>query len=85
MGILSNTASAMTRGYSKILLNEFIMPDQGASLIAAQLDIAMMTVLAGQERTESQFKEIVEAAGLKIIKIWGEKPAIDFIMELELK
>jgi len=75
----------MTKGYSKILLNEVVMSDQGASLIAAQLDIAMMAASAGQERTESQFKVLAEAAGLKITKIWGEAPDIDFTLELELK
>ena len=82
--ILSHIASAMTKGYSKILLNEFVIPDQGASLIAAQLDITMMVMLAGVERTESQFKELVKASGLKIAHIWGDDPDTERVLELEL-
>ena len=82
--ILSLTASAMTKGYSKILLNEFVIPDQGASLIAAQVDITMMVALAGAERTESQFKELAKVSGLKIVHIWGDDPDTERILELEL-
>ena len=61
------------------------MPDRDASLIATQVDITMMVALAGSERTESQLKELVEAVGLKIMKIWGDDPDAERILELELK
>ena len=83
--ILSKIAPAMKKGYSKILLNEFVLPDQGASLIATQVDMTMMVVLAGAERTKSQFEVLVDAAGLKLTKIWGDDPDTERILEIELK
>ena len=85
MEILSKIAPAMRKGYSKILLNEFVLPDQGASLIATQVDMTMMVALAGAERTESQFKALVDAAGLQLTKIWGDDPDTERIIEIELK
>ncbi|KAL6715883.1 hypothetical protein ACLMJK_006844 [Lecanora helva] len=83
--ILSNTASAMKKGYSKMLLNEFVLPDRGASMIATQVDITMMVCLAGAERTESQFRGLLDAAGLQLVKIWGDDADAERILEVELK
>jgi len=35
-----------------------------------QRDLAMMGIINGIERTPAQFKVIVEAAGLSMVKIW---------------
>lgn len=65
ISILKNIASAMTPGYSKILINEWILPDTGASLQEASLDMQMMMAFGGMERGESQWKELLERSGLK--------------------
>lgn len=83
--ILSQLASAMTPGYSKIILNELVLPDQGCSLVAAQLDISMMAELAATERSESHWHTLVGSAGLKIERIWTEVPESESIIELGLK
>lgn len=83
--ILSHLASAMTPGYSKIILNELVLPDKNCGLIPAQLDIAMMAELAAAERTERQWREVVDSAGLKIEKIWTDVPEAESIIELCLK
>ena len=82
--ILSNLASAMTPGYSKILLNELVLPDQGCSLVAAQIDINMMANLAATERSEWQWRDLVDSVGLKIEKIWTDVPEAGSIIELNL-
>ena len=81
--ILSQLALAMIRDHSKILLNEHVIPDQGAGLYATQLDISMMACLAGVERSERQWRELVRSTGLKIRKIWTADPDIESIIELE--
>lgn len=48
---LKHTPSAMTPGYFKILLNEWVLPDVGCSLYDALLDIQMMLGPTGMERT----------------------------------
>lgn len=83
--ILSQVATAMTEGYSKILLNELVIPDQGASLVAVQSDITMMACLAAIERSKRQWHELIDAAGLKIEKIWTDVPEAESIMEVILK
>ena len=75
----------MTPGYSKIIINELVLPDQGCSLIAAQLDISMMAELAATERSEGQWHEVVGSAGLKIENIWTGVPESESIIELGLK
>lgn len=45
--ILARIREAMTPGYSKLLLNEFILPAQNVPLYPALLDINMMALLNG--------------------------------------
>ncbi|KAJ2990118.1 hypothetical protein NUW58_g3112 [Xylaria curta] len=66
--ILKNTAAAMSRGYSKLLLSEFVLPASNTPLYPALLDINMMALLNGMERTEAQFTKLLDAAGLKVVK-----------------
>lgn len=75
----------MTPGYSKILLNELVIPDIGCGVIAAQLDITMMACLASEERSEKQWQNIVDSVGLKIEKIWTDVPEAESIIELVLE
>ena len=75
----------MTPGYSKVLLNELVLPDQGCGIIAAQVDITMMACVASEERTERQWDELAGSAGLKIEKIWTDRPEAESIIELALK
>lgn len=61
----------MERGYSKMLINDWVLPDRGASFQAAMMDMNMMANLAGKERTESQWKSLLDQAGLLVVEIWG--------------
>ena len=83
--ILVHLASAMKPGYSKILLNELVLPDQGCGIIAAQVDITMMACCAATERSEKQWHELIDSAGLKIEKIWTDVPEAESIIELVLR
>lgn len=69
--ILRNVVKAMTPGYSKLLINEYVLPDVGVPLYPALLDINMMALLSGMERTETQWKELLASVGLRIVKIWS--------------
>jgi hypothetical protein len=60
----------MKPGYSKLLLHEMIVSDQGAPLFYAQLDMTMMAFNAGMERTAEQWKILIEQAGLVVVKIY---------------
>ena len=83
--ILSHLAAAMTSGYSKIILNELVLPNTGCGIVGAQIDIAMMAELAATERTERQWLELLDSAELKAEKIWTDVPKEVIIMEVVLK
>lgn len=61
----------MTPGYSKVLIHEWILPDTGAPLYPSLLDINMLALFAGMERTETQWRELLGSVGLEIVKIWS--------------
>ncbi|OJD27342.1 hypothetical protein ACJ73_01256 [Blastomyces percursus] len=68
--ILENVAAAMTPGYSKLLIHEMVVLEQGASQFQAQLDMTMMAFNSGMERTAKQWRELLEKAGLAMFKFW---------------
>lgn len=82
--ILSNTIAAMEPGYSKLILNEFIIPNQSSPLFSTGFDLQMMTMHAAQERTETQWKQLLERAGLKLVKFWIPPGGGEGIIEAEL-
>lgn len=82
MRILENTTSAMTPGYSKIVISDVVLPDKGAAAWPTKSDMSMLTLLAAMERSESQWKTLLERAGLKIIKIHQNVP--ESVVEAEL-
>ena len=74
----------MKPGYSKILLNEMVVPDKEADIVATQVDMIMMAALAACERSESHWKSLMEAAGLKIEKVWTDSPDSESVIEVVL-
>lgn len=82
--ILSNLKPALKKGYSKILLNEIVIPDQDANWFATSVDMIMLAAHAAQERTESNWKELAESVGLKVSKIWDCDGNPEKIIEVEL-
>ncbi|TVY78544.1 O-methyltransferase asqD [Lachnellula suecica] len=68
--ILCNLKSSMKPGYSKVLLNESILPERDCPAFFAAGDLNMMSCVAGIKRTEKQWAELVESAGLQLVKIW---------------
>jgi hypothetical protein len=83
--ILKHIAAAMTPGYSKLLLSEFVLPAQNVPLYPALLDVNMMALLNGMERTEAQFTKILEEAGFKVVKFWSVGAEIEGLVEAVLK
>ncbi|GAB1312628.1 hypothetical protein MFIFM68171_02838 [Madurella fahalii] len=68
--ILEQVRAAMKPGYSKLLLHEMVIPEKGASTFHAMLDITMMCFNAGMERTEREWRTLLEKAGLEVVKVW---------------
>ncbi|KAF2261350.1 sterigmatocystin 8-O-methyltransferase [Lojkania enalia] len=83
--ILSQTVPAMKKGYSKLLIDDAFLPTQGCPAVLGALDLAMMAMHAGKERTESQWKALLEKAGLTVNRFWSYKGGAAGIIEAELK
>lgn len=72
----------MAPGYSKILINDVVLPEKGAGRFPTQSDMTMLTLLAAMERTEAHWRTLLEKAGLKDIKIWYGDP--ESVIEAEV-
>lgn len=79
--ILRNTVSAMVPDYSKILIVDFVLPDTETPLMQASLDIQMMSIGAGVERSERQWRELLGSVGLEIAGIWSQSPGMESVIE----
>lgn len=75
----------MRSGYSKLLISELVLPQNGTALFPASLDIQMMGLHAGMERSETQWYELLDSEGLEIVKIWQLMPGGESVIEATLK
>jgi len=83
--ILANVKGAMERGYSKLLINENVIPDVKAHWEATALDIMMLTLFASKERMRAQWKYLLQdRAGLNIVEIWDVGNGVESLIECEL-
>lgn len=74
----------MTKGYSKLLINEIVIPNEGAHWASTAMDIVMMSFLSANERTERGWRALLEPIGFKIAKIWTYEPGTESLIEAEL-
>lgn len=83
--ILARIKEAMTSGYSKLLINENVIPPTDTYWESSGLDMVMMTLFSSMERTQTDWCRLLEAqAGLKIVKIWDGGKGVESIIECEL-
>lgn len=68
--ILRKIMTVMTPGYSKLLLNESVLPDMDCPSFLAAVDINMLSIMAGKKRSRGQWLELLHSVDLKPIKIW---------------
>lgn len=75
----------MKVGYSKLLISENVVPDLGASWQITALDWFMMGFAASRERTEVQWGELLELAGLPVVGIWTKEAHVESLIEAALE
>ncbi|TGO08268.1 hypothetical protein BTUL_0217g00120 [Botrytis tulipae] len=68
--ILEQIKDAMGKD-SVLLINENLMQEENASFESACTDWMMMGGFSALERTERQFKKLIESVGLVLVKAWG--------------
>lgn len=64
--ILENLVPALAEG-SEIWLDEFVIPDQGATELQVNWDMTMLAAVNGIERSQGQWRRLLGEAGLTII------------------
>ncbi|KAL9617509.1 MAG: hypothetical protein Q9160_007720 [Pyrenula sp. 1 TL-2023] len=97
--ILQHLASAMTPGYSTLLIHDHIAPGPSADaneIMASTgpvtthphttaYDLVMMVMVAGKERSEAKWRELLERVGLEVVRVWKSGGAVQGIVEARLK
>ncbi|KAI4194076.1 MAG: hypothetical protein LQ350_007985 [Teloschistes chrysophthalmus] len=81
---LSNTAKAMTKGYSRLLIDEYVLPNTGAPIRGSSMDFLMMCFCSGIERTRRQWEDLLGSCGLEIVKVWGSRTDYEQVIEARL-
>lgn len=66
--ILTNCRRAMKTG-SRLLIVEMIVPPGNEPSIAKLLDLEMLVTTGGRERTETEFRDLLESSGFKLSRI----------------
>jgi SAM-dependent methyltransferase len=69
--ILSNCRRAMRPGGKILVAEQVVLPGENVMVPTKLIDLQLMVVLSGQERTESEYYSLFEAAGLHLAKIWS--------------
>lgn len=66
--ILQNIRRAMNED-GKVLIVEMVVPEGNTPSPAKGLDLVMLTIEGGKERTEKEYRELLEAAGLHLNRV----------------
>ncbi|KAJ5764772.1 hypothetical protein N7520_004331 [Penicillium odoratum] len=79
--ILLNTISAKEAQYSRIIIVDFVLPDTNVPRMQSAMDIQIMSIGAGVERSRKQWIDPLASVGLKLHGIWNTNPAMESIIE----
>ncbi|KAI9933707.1 hypothetical protein MW887_004778 [Aspergillus wentii] len=81
--ILNNIKASMEKGYSKIVVEEYIVADMNAGAIHGITDIGVMVFCSGLERTRQRWASLFESVGLQTT-FWAREGDGLGIIEAEL-
>jgi len=82
--ILKNLAAGMEKGYSKLFLNEYVVPAKDAKWMATGLDLLMMVSFSACERSEAQWRKLLTEAGFSLVKVHAYDQSGESLIEAEL-
>ena len=68
MTILKNCRKAMTES-GRLLLVEMVVPENGENCFSKLLDLNMLVMTEGRERTHAEFRRLLDAAGYRLTKV----------------
>jgi hypothetical protein len=68
IALLKNCHRAMT-GHSKLLVVEAVIPPGNTPFFHKWMDLTMLVITGGRERTEAEYRALLESAGFKLTQI----------------
>ena len=73
--------------HSRILVDEIVLADKGETAPRAEIDMVMMMLQAGMERTLHQWEELFAAVEppLELVKVWTRKEDWQSVIEVKLR
>lgn len=83
--ILGHIRAAMKSGYSKLILEEFVLADKDCAMLPAMWDWEMMMFCNSMERSADAWTRLLDSAGFKVVKFWHPPGNGTGIVEAELK
>lgn len=81
---MQNIKPAMTKGHSRLVINEVVLPSKGATLDQTSLDLTMMALVSGRERTEEDWSRLIESCGLRVLGFYHSLASKEAVIEAEL-
>ncbi|KAF8851799.1 o-methyltransferas-like protein [Acephala macrosclerotiorum] len=84
VAILKNISAAMTPGTSRLLISEIVLPIGRTDIETAWYDICMLT-FSGMERSEKQWRALLDKSGFELAKIHGVAGTNFSVLEAVLK
>jgi uncharacterized membrane protein YeiH len=85
ISILQNIVTAMDAGRSRILIDDFVVPDKNVDWLTACLDMCMWLFFSGIERTMTQWQALFDAVGLEVIQVHSTTLSRSKVIELRKK
>ena len=82
--ILENIKPALKQDESMVLLNELLIPDTDSERSATALDLIMMATNCGRERSERAWRDLIESAGLRVVKVWSSPASVESVLQVEI-
>ncbi|KAI0887606.1 S-adenosyl-L-methionine-dependent methyltransferase [Annulohypoxylon maeteangense] len=80
--ILAQLKDVMEPGYSKILISDCVISDQNAAWQHISMDLYMMAQLSSRERTEREWRELIDSCGLDIVGIYNKGDGNEGLIEV---
>jgi hypothetical protein len=82
--ILTNCRKSMAEDCT-LLIREDALPERGAEPPAAHLDLVMLSMFGGEERTEAEWRSLLQPAGFVVARVHRKQGQLDLIEAKPIK
>jgi O-methyltransferase domain/Dimerisation domain len=76
--ILHNVRKAMKPG-SRLLIVEMVLPEGDAPHPGKMIDLLMLVTTGGQERSESEYRQLLDSAGFRLARVVPTNSAVSIV------